>query len=238
MFRSELLVHLYEHGLKYREIQYVLDEQCGISVSLRHLKRLLKTFGLQRRNYSDIDTVISFIRTVLRESGQLHGYRMMLARCRENGLTVRSNDVRMILRHLDPEAVRLRTARSIRRRAYYAPGPNFIWHVDGYDKLKPFGICISCGFSRKIIWLNVYHTNNNPQIIGGYFLEAVKLYGCCPRFVRADYGTENGHIRNFQTFFLRHLPDSNNSYIDGSSTANQRIESWWVIYAGSIYSFG
>ena len=128
----------------------------------------------------------------------------MASRCRENGLSVRTNDIRIILRHLDPEGVALRSARCLRRHDYYAPGPNFIWHLDGYDKLKPFGICISgciCGFSRKLIWLNAYNTNNNPRIFGGYFLEAVNQYGGCPRFVRGDYGTENVHVKNFQTFF-------------------------------------
>jgi hypothetical protein len=36
------------------------------------------------------------------------------------------------------------------------PGPNFAWHADGYDKLKPYGFpihgCID-GFSRRLIWL-------------------------------------------------------------------------------------
>ena len=49
-------------------------------------------------------------------------------------------------------------SRRLERRSYAVPGPNFIWHIDGYDKHKPFGLCIrGCteGFSRKIIWLNV-----------------------------------------------------------------------------------
>ena len=78
-----------------------------------------------------------------------------------------------------------------------------------------------------MIWLNVYNTNNDPKIIGGYFLEAVERLAGCPRFVRGDYGTENGRVRDFQTFIRRNHPDSDRSYIDGASTANQRIESWW-----------
>ena len=101
----------------------------------------------------------------------------------------------------------------LERRSYSVPGPNFILHIDGYDKLKPFGLCISgCidGFSRKIIWLNVYNTKYNPRIIGGYFLEAVREYGGCPRVVRGDFGTENGHVRDFQEkmTFPRKVPGS------------------------------
>ncbi|KAJ8301717.1 hypothetical protein KUTeg_020704 [Tegillarca granosa] len=44
--------------------------------------------------------------------------------------------------------------------------------------------------SRRIISLNVYHTNNNPRIIGS------------PCIVRGDCGTENGHVRDIQIFFI------------------------------------
>ena len=48
-------------------------------------------------------------------------------------------------------------------------GPNFLWHLDGYDKLKQFGFAIhGCidGFSRFIIWLESASTNNDPKVTG------------------------------------------------------------------------
>lgn len=46
------------------------------------------------------------------------------------------------------------------RRCYYSEGPSYVWHLDGYDKLKPYGFpihgCID-GFSRKILWLEVFN---------------------------------------------------------------------------------
>ena len=80
---------------------------------------------------------------------------------------------------LDPDGVAARLSRRLERRTYTVPGPNFIWHIDGYDKLNTFGLCISGsidGFSR----LNAYNTNNNPLIIVGYFLESVKEFDGCP----------------------------------------------------------
>eukprot|EP00057_Strongylocentrotus_purpuratus_P004857 XP_003729637.2 PREDICTED: uncharacterized protein LOC100891753 [Strongylocentrotus purpuratus] len=154
---------------------------------------------------------------------------MMHAKCQQSGLRVRKEDVRLLLTVLDPEGVQLRKARRLVRRAYFAKGPNYIWHIDGYDKLKPYGLCISgCidGFSREMIWLNVYSTNNDPKLIGGYFLDAVKEFGGCPCVVRCDRGTENGHIRAFQEF-LRSDVRGEHVYIEGASTSNQRIESWW-----------
>lgn len=46
------------------------------------------------------------------------------------------------LRGIDPEGVADRSTRTLRRRQYTNDGPNFLIHVDGYDKLKKYGICI------------------------------------------------------------------------------------------------
>ena len=113
----------------------------------------------------------------------------------------------------------------MKRRQYFAKGPNYLWHVDSYDKLKPFGLCISgCidGFSRRIIWLNVYRTSSNPRVIAGYYMEAVQELLGCPRMVRGDMGTENGHIARMQT-----LLSGEESFLYGASMHNQRIESFW-----------
>ena len=229
--RETLISEYFREGFRYNEIIEILQQHHAIVLSLRHLKRILKNLNLKRRSYTEAREAVEFIRGELRSSGQLHGYRIMYERCRQRGINVRMDDVRFILKQLDPEGVSLRTAKRFRRRTYFANGPNFIWHMDGYDKLKPYGLCISgciCGFSRKIIWLKAYNTNNNPRIIGGYYLEAVSDLGGCPRFVRGDFGTENGHVSAFQSF-LRHDRETENqqSFMYGASTTNQRIESWW-----------
>ncbi|KAL4008914.1 hypothetical protein ACER0C_002766 [Sarotherodon galilaeus] len=165
----------------------------------------------------------------------------MYAKCREHGLRVRKEDVRLVLKELDPRGVALRQARRFRRRNYFSKGPNFIWHMDSYDKLKPYGICINGsidGFSRKITWLNAYTTNSNPKVIGGYYIEAVQRLKGCPRVVRGDLGTENGHVRGFQRFLVPVAPnDTLESYLEGASTANQRIEYWWRFLRSQCLEF-
>ena len=231
---EELARKYFEMGLLYRDIVNTLEHVHDVTISERQLKRILRELTLRRRGgYSSLPEVVRFLMTEIRSSGMLHGYRMMHARCIENNVRVKKEDVRLILREIDPEGVQSRIGRRLRRRNYFAGGPNFIWHLDGYDKLKPYGLCISgCidGFSRKIIWMNVYRTNNNPKIIGGYFLEAVKLVGGCPKFVRGDYGTENKLVGDFQLFLRRNSTDATagSCYLDGASTCNQRIESWWA----------
>jgi hypothetical protein len=60
--------------------------------------------------------------------------------------------VRQIVKAMYPDGVNLRVRRRLRRRIYVNRGPNFITHIDGYDKLKHFGISIH-GYSRKVLWL-------------------------------------------------------------------------------------
>jgi hypothetical protein len=61
---------------------------------------------------------------------------------------------RLVLKAIDPVGVTLRSAHRLRRRTYINKGPNFAIHIDGYDKLKPFGVAIHGaidGFSRYVL---------------------------------------------------------------------------------------
>ncbi|KAK0145716.1 hypothetical protein N1851_015376 [Merluccius polli] len=230
----EELVKLYfDLGLHYKDIVTLLASRHHYVVSERHLKRILNSCGLfRRKGYTTLDRVVQFIEEQLNTSGQLCGYRWMYRKCKENGLHVKKEEIRLILKELDPRGVEIRGLRRLHRRRYFAKGPNYIWHFDSYDKLKPFGICINgCidGFSRKTIWMNAFTTSSDPKIIGGYYMEAVQRLGGCPRIARGDKGTENVKVRDFQRFLRRNIHDGSaiDSYIDGASTANQRIESWW-----------
>ena len=49
--------------------------------------------------------------------------------------------------------------------------------------MKPYGFpihgCID-GYSRKVLWLYVTHSNNLPDNIAAYYLDAVRDQGGCP----------------------------------------------------------
>ena len=230
--RDALCKMYFDLGMEYKDIVYSLAVVHRIIISERHLKRVLKDMNLTRRMFTDMGDVIEFIHTELGGSGQMPGYRLMYERCMLSGLAVRKEDVRHLLKVMDPEGVAVRKSRRLKRRAYYAQGPNFIWHFDGYDKLKPYGLCVSgCidGYSRHIIWMNAYHTNNEPTLVAGYFLEAVVEFGGAPTRIRSDCGTENGHVCTFQRLLRADQEDrySQNPYKYGTSTSNQRIEAYW-----------
>ena len=239
------LIRLYHNmGMSYKDIVSALCSEHGIFLSLRHLKRILKANGLfRRKGYSAIGEVVDFIHSQLKQSGQLHGYRWMFQKLKDRGLCCKKEDVRTILRVLNPDVVQQRRRRRLQRRTYFSKGPNYIWHLDSYDKLKRFGFCINgCidGFSRLVLWINVYKTSNDPRIIGGYYLETIKALGGCPRVLRSDFGTENTHVGRFQRFLRRNGTDSRagqSSMIQGASTSNQRIEYWWSFFRKECSDF-
>ena len=226
--------YYFEQGYTQRDIIYALHLRDGCDISQRHLRRLLAKMRLFRKtHFSDFPNIVEFIHQELQEgSSELHGYRFMHRRCLQEGLVVSRDVVRQIIAHLDPDGVALRKRKRLVRRRYYAKGPNYVWHLDSYDKLKPYGIgingCID-GFSRKMIWVEAFFTNSDPKIIAGYFASAVAKADGCPMILRTDKGTENVTTLRLQQFFREndHGIHPHNCVILGKSTANTRIESWW-----------
>ena len=66
----------------------------------------------------------------------------MHLKARAAGLVVDRETIRLVMKAMDPEGVSLRTTHKLKRRKYIYNGSNEIWHMDGYDKLKPFDFAI------------------------------------------------------------------------------------------------
>ncbi|XP_064630795.1 uncharacterized protein LOC135489386 [Lineus longissimus] len=179
----------------------------------------------------ELDTVL----TITENSRSCLGYRPVWRRLiEEYGITVSRNRVMELMRIINEEGVESRRQRRLITRRYRTPGPNYVWHIDGYDKLKPFSFAIHGaidGYSRRILWLEVGTTNNNPKVIAYYYLDAVKQLGGCPQRCRSDIGTENCDVEDLQRLFhsLNGLPADGGCFLYGKSTSNQCIESWWSV---------
>lgn len=162
------------------------------------------------------------------------GYRALWNKLKTKyKLKVKRDTVYEILKIADPQGIEERYGNKLRRRQYLSPGPNFVWHMDGYDKLKQFGFAIhGCvdGFSRMVLWLEVATTNNDPKVTAYYYLNTAKSLKFLPTILRCDKGSENGLIGLLQVCLRKHHPDKfagENSFVQGKSTRNQRIESYW-----------
>ncbi|XP_065890570.1 uncharacterized protein [Dysidea avara] len=101
--------------------------------------------------------------------------------------------------------------------------------------------CVLCAifqrFSRKVIWLKVMTTNNDPSVILLPYLLSVLQNNGCPSIVRSDHGTENTTLAACH-MALRHSHDDkysgDKSFRFGPSTTNTRIESWWAQLRNSV----
>ena len=244
MDKDELVRFYFELGLSNAEIMCFLAMAHNVIISISTLKRVLKRLRLSRRkNYSDLCDVAVFILNELQQSGQLHGYRWLHSKCVQAGFTVPRDVVYNLLKILDPIGILGRKRRRLHRRQYISNGPDHVWHVDSYDKLKPYGIAINgCidGYSRNMICLEAYVTNNDPKVIADYYIKAVQQRKGCPQRVRADMGTENVYIEQMQRFFRRNHDDDlagDKSFLYGKSTHNQRIEWFWGILRKEVGQF-
>ena len=116
----------------------------------------------------------------------------------------------MMMALLDSQGAKRRRRRQLKWRVYQnkvwmimhelvlfvKQGPDFVWHLDGYDKLKSYGFAIhGCidglalhpmheneynvyRYSRKVIWLKVMTTNNDSNVcLLPYLLSVLKNNG-------------------------------------------------------------
>ena len=232
---EEVLIRYYFHrGFHYSIILQLLKKYHAIEMSMRTLHNRLREYGLRRRDTNTDDRdVHQAIQQELDGPGCMRGYRAMWHCLHLNyGIQAPRSKVESILRQVDPEGTALRRAHRLRRRMYTNPGPNFAWHVDGYDKLKPDGFpihgCVD-GFSRRVMWLKICPSNNDPSHVASLFYDCVFSNKGCPRVLRTDCGTENGTMAAMQCYFRGSGNDDQaglNAHRYGSSPANQRIERW------------
>ena len=99
--------------------------------------------------------------------------------------------------------------------------------------MKPFGFPIHGavnGFSRKVLWLTVVKSNNNPVVPAALYLRAVKEFGVCPILLKTDCGSENADMVGLQCYLTKNF--SLRRY--GASHSNHRIENKWSHFRRSF----
>ena len=138
-----LLESLFFKGYEYQEIIYMLRKHHNITISLSSLKRKLKQYRLHRNKVEfDPQVLRNAIVDIIDSPGSSVGYRSVWHALQQKGIRVPRSKVEEIVRELDPDGVEVRKTHRLRRREYTCPGPNKVWHADGYDKIKPFGFPI------------------------------------------------------------------------------------------------
>ena len=140
-----------------------------------------------------------------------------------------------MVKWLDPDRV-YRWANNLQHHhgEYIVPGPNWLWSIDGHCKLSFYDIEIYAAidaYSWYITWIYVGISGRTAISILVQFLTTLQNENIHPQRIQSDQGTETPLLAAAQHAFIkRHVTDIpfRDSYWYGTSTANQRIESWWV----------
>lgn len=223
---EELVLRYFHMGKSYGDIVEILNNQHQLLTSIRTIKRFLQEVGLKRNEVYSQSFVNLVVREVLQGPGSSLGYRLLRQRIVvEYGIKIPKEQIRQAVLIIDPAGVNLRQQRRLHRRTYHAEMPNKSHHLDGYDKLKPYGFSIYAtidGHSRYVLHLNVMVSNKEPHQVGHCFLDGAIENGGLPSRTVSDFGTETGIVVGIMRRFV-----GQQSHTYTSSQRNQRIESWW-----------
>ncbi|KAG2335890.1 hypothetical protein BDR05DRAFT_978886 [Suillus weaverae] len=85
---------------------------------------------------------------------------------------------------------------------FWAAGVNDLFAINQHDKWLRFGLVLHTGikpFTGRIMWMRVWHSNRNLQLILMYYLETIQELGYMPMVMQSDPGSENFGIANAHT---------------------------------------
>ena len=111
-------------------------------------------------------------------------------------------------------------------------GTNWVHSLDGHDTLMGYqnstfpiavyGCMDTC--SRKLLWVKVWMTNNDPNVIGRFYLEHLFNTRVMASIIRVDKGTENGVMATMHAYLRQQHEDNMDpaeTVIYGPSTSKQ-----------------
>ena len=140
--------------------------QCSSKTISHCLKDLYLQQSVEFTAMSDhqLDTHIS---TLLDQYPNV-GYRSVLGHLCREGLRVQWYRVLESLHRIDPDGVQERLKVTINWRKYNVPGPNCLWHIDGYHKLIRYQTVIHGdidGYSRLPVYVRATNNNRSQTVL-------------------------------------------------------------------------
>lgn len=206
--------------------------------SIRTLDRRLRYFDIYYNDKNiQLEEVKDAVEKELQGPGKLLGYRAMHRKIRQKyNLFTTRDKVYDVMSDLDPDGLAARGGvggkRAMKKGNFSSKGPNFVHSLDGHDKLMgyqnstfPIAIygCLDTA-SRKLMWIRVWISNSNPQLIGRWYLEHLMETNLMPAIIRLDKGMETGTMATMHAFLRSKHDDDmepDDTVIYGPSTSNQ-----------------
>ncbi|KAI6037650.1 hypothetical protein EDC04DRAFT_2868603 [Pisolithus marmoratus] len=121
----------------------------------------------------------------------------------KRSMSVSRNVVQEYFATYEPHLIHQCKVCHLQHHHFWAAGVNDIWAVDQHDKWIHFGLALHTGiepFSGRILWIHIWHSNRNLQLILTYFLDVVDKLRFIPLVTQSDPSSENYGIMNAQTW--------------------------------------
>ncbi|KAG1796277.1 uncharacterized protein HD556DRAFT_1431378 [Suillus plorans] len=172
--------------------------------TLTTLLKIRKTMGLQwtHKQGHTVETIRDVMLALRATYLNAGAHEMVSLLYHEREMSVARRVVTEYFALYEPELVRYRKACRLRRRCFWAAGMNDLFAVDQHDKWLRFGLRLHTGiepFSGRIMWIQVWHSNRNPQLILSYYLDTIEALGHMRMVTQSDPGSENYGIVNAHT---------------------------------------
>ena len=191
---TDLLHELYSNGFTDKEMAEHLG--CSRQTVIRRRRALGLLDKRAAKHVHTEEQVREQIGIYLAGRDQLTtGQRNVQGWLEANNINTTRDQVRRLMRELDPDGTRLRASVMRKRRVYKVPFPNSLWHIDGQHKLIRWKFVIHGGvdgYSRACVFMHA-SDNNRAETVERLFLNATQQWGW-PQRVRVDYGKENNGI--------------------------------------------
>lgn len=254
--RNRIVALFCDHVLNDHFILLHLHSE-GYTITANALKRIRLELGLYRRQTREQSADrIRQLRAFFEEHStintrlQTYGRTYLYTYIRQHQHIISRSLMYDTFRDFFPGKVtdRWRTMKR-RRLGWTTPGPDFIWSIDGYEKLKAFGFQVYAGIdahSRHIVWFYIGVSSTTQRSIVGQYLEVIKQRGIMPNIIRSDRGVETALVAGAHFFLAQpriRVDDSGQRrdlrfrecWVYGKSINNEKIESWWLrLYKGTV----
>ncbi|KAG2156878.1 uncharacterized protein EDB93DRAFT_1247067 [Suillus bovinus] len=203
-------------------LQKVIDtSRYGIGIT--KFKEICNAMGLQRTQQQNHS--IESIRDTMVDLHEVYpntGVREMVSLLfHEKDMSVSRNVVISYFAAYKADLVHQWKARRLQWRQFWAAGVNDLFTVNQHDKWLQFGLGLHTGiepFSGRIMWIWVWHSNRNPQLVLTYYLNTIKKLGYIPMITQSNPGFENYGITNAHTM----LHQMYNLSLHGT------LQHWWM----------
>ena len=153
--------------------------------------------------------------------GRLLGYRAMQKRLRKvHDFRVPQDLVHAVMYNIDPVSLEERAPRFKKKKKkkkghFTKRGTNWVHSLDGHDKLMGYQnstfpiavyVCINT-CSRKLLCVKVWMTNNDPNVIGRFYLEHLFNTRVMASIIRVDKGTETSVMATMHAYLRQQHED-------------------------------